>query len=112
MLPLFDAVRFAVPALLVPEVAVKLEILVALTVAPELTTKMSEPPKSEIESVPESILKVSFPAPPVKLSLQAHPVMIPLPPSPLKVSFPLLPIIISAPEPPVKLSAPPAPVKE
>ena len=71
------AVRFAVPELVVLEVAVNELISVAFSVAPELTTKISLPvPKSVMLSVPESTLKVSSPAFPVKLSLPAPPVII------------------------------------
>ena len=82
------------PSFLEAKVAVKLVIGVALRVAPDLTTKISLPvPKSEIVSVPESILNVSLPVPPANVSLPAPPV------------------ITSAPLPPVKLSVPAPPVR-
>ena len=64
--------------------------MVALTVAPVLTTKISEADKSVIVSLPASILKVSEPAPPVMMSLPAPPVM---------MSTPAPPMIVSAPAP-------------
>ena len=67
-LPL-PAYKFAIPKFSVPEVATKAVILLALTLAPLLTFKMSVVLKSAIESSPASILKVSAPAPPVSSSL-------------------------------------------
>ena len=80
--PLPSVVKFAVPPkFFVPESAVKPFIPVAFTVAPEETTKTSvsdpeDPPKSAIISVPESMLKVSFPAFPVNVSLPKPPVRV------------------------------------
>ena len=65
---------FAVPELDVSEVATNAKTFVALAVAPELTFNMSEVVKSDIVSVPASILKVSAPAPPDSSSFSAPPV--------------------------------------
>ena len=105
------AVRFTVPEFVVSLSATKEVILMALAVAPELTTKSSPVAKSFTVSVPASMLKVSLPPPPVKLSLSAPPVMISLPVPPAIISFPAAPVIVSPPEPPVKLSTPAPPVK-
>ena len=106
------AVNVAVPELLVPDVAVNELTLVAFAVAPELTTSTSlSVPKSVIVSVPESTLKVSFPALPVKLSLLAPPVIVSFPAPPIMISLPPAPVIISLFDPPVKLSTPAFPAR-
>ena len=80
--PLPSVVKLAVPPkFFVPESAVNPFIPVAFTMAPDETTKISvsepeEPPKSVIMSVPESILKVSFPAFPVNVSFPKPPVRV------------------------------------
>ena len=90
--PPVAAVRLAVPAFVVLEVAAKELIFVAFAIAPELITKISLPvPKSVIPSVPESTLKVSSPALPV-------------------ITFALLfPVIVSSPAPPFTVSSPAPP---
>ena len=103
-------------------VALKAVIPVTFRVAPLEILIMSPLVKSVILSVPESILKVSFPFPPVKVSLLAPPVMssAPSPPEitsspipPTKISSLAAPLIISAAFPPVILSTaePPVSVK-
>ena len=85
------------PLLLVPEVAVNPTILVALAVAPEVTTNSSssvplEPPKSDIISEPESTLKVSLPPLPVMVSDPTPPVRSSAPASPTMISSPSIPL--------------------
>ena len=90
--PVDFAVSVAAPSLRVANVASKL-VMVALAVAPLLTTRISPVAKSEMVSVPNVTLNVSFPPEP-----------------PLSVSSPALPFKVSSPAPPVKLSSPVPPL--
>ena len=90
--PVDFAVSVAAPALRVANVASKL-VMVALAVAPSLTTRISPVSKSEMVSVPNVTLNVSFPPEP-----------------PLSVSSPALPFKVSSPAPPVKSSSPVPPL--
>ena len=69
--------------------------MVALTVAPVLTTKISEAERSVIVSLPASILKVSEPAPPVMMSSPAPPVIMSTPSPPMMVSIPSPPVMVN-----------------
>ena len=84
----------AVPELLVPDVATKVETLEALTVAPLETIITSLVVKSEMVSTPASILNVSAPAPPINISLLAPPVILSLPLPPVTWSTPAFPEIV------------------
>ena len=82
--------------------------MVALRVAPLLTTKISEADRSVIVSLPASILKVSEPAPPVIISLPAPPDMISTPDPPIIVSTPSLPVMVNPSVCALKLTLDPA----
>ena len=88
------AVKLAVPAFVDALVATKFAAKVAFAVAPELITKISPVVRSEIESTPESTLKVSLPAPPVKVSLAPPPVIISTPDPPVIISTPAPPVMV------------------
>ena len=99
--PPLAAFKVAVPAFVVSLSATKADTLLAVAVAPDVTTRSSPVARSVIVSLPASTLKVSLSALPVKLSLPAPPVIISLPP---------FPVIISAPPPPLRVSVPESPV--
>ena len=105
----------AVPALLVPLVAVKPIISVAFRIATLAITTISlsvplSPPKSVIVSYAASMLNVSFPEPPSRLSRPEPPVIISLPAPPVIMSLPAPPTIVSTSPPPAIVSTPSPPV--
>ncbi len=79
-------VRVAVPAFVVPTVAVQAADTAALAVALPATVRISPPLRSVMLSVPEARVKVSLPVPPVRLSLPTPPTSVSLPPPPVRVS--------------------------
>ena len=85
--PLDAAVKLAVPAFVVLEFAVKLDISLALAVAPDPTIKTSLELKSVIVSVPPPTLKVSTPCAPVRVSFPVPPLKVSLPAPPRKIRF-------------------------
>ena len=102
--------RVAVPALVVPELAVHAAATVAFTAAPRATVKISLMPRSVMVSVPEATVKVSSPAPPVSVSAPAPPTSTSLPSPPSRLSAPLPPVSQLATPFPISVSLPLPPI--
>ena len=80
-------VMLAVPRLVVAAEAVQVAVVVAFTVAPAATVRMSAPPmpRSVMRSVPAVMAKLSIPALPVRVSSPAPPVRVLAPAFPMSV---------------------------